>query len=94
MSEIKPWGFIHHSAKMTLRNRAYCNSTITRKSTSTSGMPLYTDDQLSQAIAAERERCAKVCEGERLEGVPEDPTDISYAQAVEHCIRAIRSAAK
>lgn len=57
-------------------------------------VPLYTAEQLAEAVAAERERCVKACEGERLEDVASDPTDISYAVAVECCIHAIRSAAK
>lgn len=51
-------------------------------------------EAIAEAVAAERERCAKACEGERLEETASDPTDISYAVAVERCIHAIRSAAK
>ncbi len=58
------------------------------------GSPLYTAEQLAEAVAAERERCVKACEGERLEDVASDPTDISYAVAVECCIHAVRSATK
>ena len=60
MGEIKPWGYIHHSATRTLCDRALCNSTITKKATANSGMPLYTAAELGEAVAAERKRCAKI----------------------------------
>ena len=56
VSEIKPWGYIHHSATRTLRDRALCNSNITKKATANSDMPLFTADQLAEAVAAERDR--------------------------------------
>ena len=56
MGKIKPWGYIHHSATRTLRDRALCNSTITKKATANNDMPLYTAEELTEAVAAEREQ--------------------------------------
>lgn len=44
---------------------------------------------IAEAVAAERERCAKVCEAEAVLGVSSDPTDIAYIAAVSHCATAI-----
>lgn len=52
--------------------------------------PLYAAEQLAQSVAVERERCATMCEGERLGFEAGDPSDISYGVAVEHCIAVIR----
>lgn len=58
-------------------------------------VPLYTRPAnvaalIAEAVAAERERCAKVCEAEAVLGVSSDPTDIAYIAAVSHCAAAIR----
>jgi len=51
-------------------------------------MPLYTADHLAEAVAAERERCAKVCDetAEQCDGLVKN--------IVRSVSRAIRSAAK
>jgi len=41
--------------------------------------------------AAERERCAKVCQAEQLEDELDNEGDIAYMQAVRDCIAAIRA---
>ena len=56
MSEMKPWGYISPSATKTLLDRAQCDLTITRKSTHNITLPLYTAEQLAEAVAAEREQ--------------------------------------
>lgn len=48
---------------------------------------VYTADQLRAAVLAERERCAKVCESQRMKSAPTGDYDI----ACEDCAAAIRA---
>ena len=50
------------------------------------------DEDIAEAVAAERERCAKVCKDVRLNEISA-PADW-HNDACEACIHAIRSAAK
>lgn len=47
--QIKPWGHISPFAKECLQYSERCDLTITRKSTVSETMPLYTEDQLREA---------------------------------------------
>ncbi|MEW9272366.1 hypothetical protein [Gluconobacter oxydans] len=95
MSEIKPVAFVNPTdIDQPFTPSGFAIIEIRERSEHSYTAPLYTSEQLAEAVAAERERCAKACEGERLGDVASDPTDISYAVAVERCIHAIRSAAK
>lgn len=47
--QIEPWGFISPFAKNSLQDREMCNLTITRKSTVSATMALYTKEQLREA---------------------------------------------
>lgn len=67
--QIKPWGFISPFAKNSLQDREMCNMTITRKSTVSATMALYTDEQLREAErrAEQRVRAEIGRDSERLD---------------------------
>jgi hypothetical protein len=46
--------------------------------------------KIEDAVSAERERCAKACEGEALEDPTNADGDIAYDHAVKDCVAAIR----
>ena len=52
--------------------------------------PLYTADQLRAAVAAERERCAKLCEAEKCLDTS-DLRDVAYNTALKDAAAAIRN---
>lgn len=66
---IKPWGYISPFATKTLRDRAQCDLTITRKQTHNITMPLYTKEQLREAErrAEQRVRAEIGRDSERLD---------------------------
>lgn len=70
----------------------HCELVLYRNRGSENKLPLYTAEQLAAAVAAERERCAKVCKDARLNEISA-PADW-HNDACEDCIRAIRSDAK
>ena len=101
MSEMKPWGYISPSATKTLLDRAQCDLTITRKSTHNITLPLYTADQLAEAVAAERERIAAIWDVKAetaLECMKSSGKDGHHFQQIYksrlEIAEAIRSAAK
>ena len=47
--QIKPWGYISPFATETLRDRAKCDLTITKKATHNITMPLYTAEHILEA---------------------------------------------
>ena len=67
--QIEPWGFISPFAKNSLQDREMCNLTITRNSTVSATMPLYTDEQLREAErrAEQRVRAEIARDSERLD---------------------------
>ena len=67
--QIKPWGYISPFATETLRDRARCDLTITRKQMHNITIPLYTEDQLHEAEhrAEQRVRAEIGRDSERLD---------------------------
>jgi hypothetical protein len=61
------------------------------------GLPYYNPSTVlalaRQAVLAERERCAKLCEAERVEEDTGAPEDRAYNWATKHCASAIRASA-
>ena len=47
--QINPWGYISPFAKKSLQDRAMCDMTITRKSTVSTTMALYTEEHILEA---------------------------------------------
>ena len=99
MIEMKPVGFISETAKKQISSGGYEGVNLRAQEGSLSfqgawgkDIPLYTADQLAEAVAAERERCAKVCEA----AAPKCDYSIlgNVGDALNHAAEAIRSAAK
>jgi len=99
MSDIKPVGWTARSqsgAFLTLaaeRHQVECHPQLY---SSDEILPLYDGNTLAtaiaEAVAAERERCAKACKDARLNEISA-PADW-HNDACEACIHAIRSALK
>lgn len=67
--QIKPWGYISPFATETLRDRAKCDLTITKKATHNITMPLYTEEHTLEAErrAEQRARAEIGRDSERLD---------------------------
>lgn len=84
--QIKPWGFISPFAKNSLQDREMCNLTITRKSTVSATMALYTNEQLREAErrAEERVRAEIGRDSERLDWL--EKTSVNVEDLNIHCL--------
>ncbi len=83
---IKPWGYISPFAKKCLQYSERCNLTITRKSTVSETMALYTDDQLREAErrAEQRVRAEIGRDSERLDWL--EKTSVNVEDLNIHCL--------
>lgn len=54
--QIKPWGYISPFAKKSLQDHAKCDLTVTRKSTVSATMALYTAEHILDAERREEQR--------------------------------------
>ena len=105
MSEIKPKFWIAKSDFVSLTDADEgCDALHQCATVSRDGCkilpddePLYTADQLAEAVAAERERCIQLIRNEGITpATPDDPSEEGEAinDALHHVIEAIRSSAK
>ena len=98
MSEIKPVAFVNPTdIDQPFTPSGFAIIEIRERSEHSYTAPLYTAEQLAEAVAAERERCIRIV---RSEGItpyrPDDPSEEAEAinTALHHVIHAIRSAEK